>query len=771
MDPVLEEFTAIVSRVSLRAPQRRFVSNVTGTWITDEQATSAAYWAQQLRAPVMFAAGVQTLVRDGFDFLVEVGPGRTLGILARAQAPALAVAASLPGAREPLADHEVLLDALGRAWTRGAGVDWTAFYSGERRRRVPLPTYPFERQKHWIEPDEDEVERKRARIRANEKRQFPAEWLYARCWKQTPSRNWVSGADRAAPAAWVVVSDGSVVSSQVTAALEAQAPADRLFVVSAVDEAPLASLSAQGIALRIVHLGAAGSPGPSASPRMLLDAGFFGVSQVAAALAAISPISAMVKVITSGADLVTGYETIIPERATIAGACIVLPQEQPNVACQRIDVSAGADGLSPEDVDALVSELLMDAPDPQVALRAGRRWVPGVEQIDEPAHPHALRAGGHYLIVGGFGTIGLSIGCYLAQVVAKARVSIVSRTALPPEGDWQHWRDSHPADDRTSALIQKAQLLVKLGASVLTFTADTADARALGQAVVDAERAAGPIHGVVFAAGLMDETAFAPLANLDRAAVAAHFRPKLEGLPALTQALGDRVLDFCVISSSLSVLLGGMGYAAYAAANAYLDAYVHARNQRSRAPWLVVNWDAWHPFGGQLPRTSLLARLAMTPSEGVGAFDLLVRCRRVSQMFVSTSDLAARVAEHTETAASRPARAADDGTAEAGASPAGEDGDDGLTPTERVVIGIWQEVLGLSGVQPYDSFLDLGGSSLTAIQVIGRIEERTGVRVTIEEFIFQTASQLAGLVDSRGGPAAGAAAHAASGVESDAVRV
>ncbi|HET7695322.1 MAG TPA: SDR family oxidoreductase [Vicinamibacterales bacterium] len=757
MDPVLDAFAAAVSRVALRAPQRRFISNVTGTWITDQQATSPAYWAQQLRAPVMFAAGVQTLVDAGFDFLLEVGPGRTLATLARAQAPDVAVAASLPGAQDPLSDHEVLLDALGRVWGRGAEIDWTAFYAGERRRRVPLPTYPFERQRHWIEPDEEEVERKRARVRANEKSPFPSEWLYVRCWTQTTPSGWGTAAPGAASGSCVVIADGSPISAQIVGALRARIGADRLIVAPDVSDSLFASLPAHDAAPRILHLGSAGRADAAHDERLLLENGFFALGRLAASLSRVGPAAAIVKVVTAGVDSVTGAEPIVPARATMSAACLVLPQEQPNVACQRVDIAPGSETLSHADLEALVTELLSDAPDPQVAIRGGRRWIPDVERLKgEPAYQHALRPGGHYVIVGGFGTIGVSIGCYLAKVV-QARVSLVSRTALPPENEWNRWLETHPAHDPTTVRIQRARLLTQMGGVVASLAADAADARQLQQAFEAAEQRFGPIHGVVFAAGLMDDTGFAPLAALDREAVQAHFRPKTEGLRALDRALGSRRPDFCLVASSLSVVLGGVGYAAYAAANAYVDAYVQARNQAEASGWSVVNWDAWQPFGGELPKTSLLARLAMTPTQGVTVFDWLMRARGLGQVFVSTSDLAARIREHTEPKPVAPRPAASDAAASASPAAPAAIVDDGLTPTERRVLAIWESVLGISGVQIYDSFLDLGGSSLTAIQVIGRIEEQTGIRVTIEEFIFQTASQLAALVDSRQGHTAGVA--------------
>jgi acyl carrier protein len=246
----------------------------------------------------------------------------------------------------------------------------------------------------------------------------------------------------------------------------------------------------------------------------------------------------------------------------------------------------------------------------------------------------------------------------------------------------------------------------------------------------------------------MDESAFAPLERCDPVAATAHFRPKLLGLPALAEAIGQRPIDFCIVMSSLSVVLGGVGYATYAAANAYLDAFVHRQNIERNGRWSVINWDAWHPHEGALPATSLLARLAMTPIEGVFAFDRLLRYRGLTQVLVSTADLVARVAfAIPDRPADVDAGAGGGVTAEQAAAASAAQPD--VTPTEAVVLAIWQRTLGAPRVEVHDTFLDLGGSSLTAIQVIGRIEAELGVRVTIEEFIFQTASQRAALCDAR----------------------
>jgi acyl transferase domain-containing protein len=152
MDPILDAFTARVAQTVRNAPALRWVSNLTGTWITPEEATDPAYWASHLRQPVRFADCVATLAAEGCErVFIECGPGRTLSSLVRRQVPGAAALPSLRHADDPADDVEVLLGALGRAWAAGAEIDWRAVHGGESRRRVPLPTYPFERKRFWID--------------------------------------------------------------------------------------------------------------------------------------------------------------------------------------------------------------------------------------------------------------------------------------------------------------------------------------------------------------------------------------------------------------------------------------------------------------------------------------------------------------------------------------------------------------------------------------------------------------------------------------------
>ena len=155
MDPILDEFREIVRSVPRHAPNVPFVSNLSATWIIDEEAVSPEYWAGHLRQAVRFADGVGTLLADPNRVILEVGPGVTLAPLVRQHPLKMQsheVIASLDGGKQKLPSEAACLANLGRLWLAGVAIDWTRFTHGQERRRVSLPTYPFERTRHWVEP-------------------------------------------------------------------------------------------------------------------------------------------------------------------------------------------------------------------------------------------------------------------------------------------------------------------------------------------------------------------------------------------------------------------------------------------------------------------------------------------------------------------------------------------------------------------------------------------------------------------------------------------
>ena len=173
MDLIIPQFLEQMRQIELSPPQIPYLSNVTGTWIQPDEATDVTYWGRHLRQPVRFSQGLEQASKDlNHAVLLEVGPGTVLSKLASATARMRGgvVISSLPGkiAKLPIPDavtqhgaddpedevypeQKRLMEAVGSLWLSGVDLDWNTFSEGQRRKRIPLPTYPFQRQRHWLD--------------------------------------------------------------------------------------------------------------------------------------------------------------------------------------------------------------------------------------------------------------------------------------------------------------------------------------------------------------------------------------------------------------------------------------------------------------------------------------------------------------------------------------------------------------------------------------------------------------------------------------------
>lgn len=149
MDPAVAKFTDCVARVERKPPTLRFIANVTGSWITPSQAVDPAYWGRQLRECVLFSDGLRAIADGPACVLVEVGPGHVLSNLTRGQLPGTPVIETMRGRHEDRSDFHALLSGIGKLWLSGVSIHPP---QPQPFRRVPLPSYPFERQRYWIDP-------------------------------------------------------------------------------------------------------------------------------------------------------------------------------------------------------------------------------------------------------------------------------------------------------------------------------------------------------------------------------------------------------------------------------------------------------------------------------------------------------------------------------------------------------------------------------------------------------------------------------------------
>ncbi|HSE38870.1 MAG TPA: type I polyketide synthase, partial [Blastocatellia bacterium] len=207
MDSILEPFVELVKTIKLHQPQLPYISNLSGTWITATEATDPHYWSRHLRHTVRFDAGVKELFKIQNSLLLEVGPGQTLTTLTQNhfQKPAeQRVLSSLPRAQDRGSDLRSILNAAAGLWLEGRQIDWVGFSSGRRQRRIPLPAYPFERKRYWIEPRTSDASFEPHQLDLN-KRADMSEWFYAPLWKQSPA--FASGNGSSQTSRWLIFID------------------------------------------------------------------------------------------------------------------------------------------------------------------------------------------------------------------------------------------------------------------------------------------------------------------------------------------------------------------------------------------------------------------------------------------------------------------------------------------------------------------------------------------------------------------------------------
>ena len=751
-----------------------------------------------LRHAVRFGEGVRALIaRDGWH-LLEVGPGRALSGLARqAVTDDRLVVSSLAGSASGGSAATAMLEALGRLWLRGADVDWAGVNAGESRRRLALPTYPFEKTRYWVDPLVEEEPAPAPPSTA--KIEAPERWFYLPEWRQTPpARFYARGARVADGANWLLFIGRDDFSARVQAQLASQIAGDRICTVEPGEafasrgpqeyvvnptrredyDRLFAALDAAGrLPDAIAHLWEAAAPrsltdDDAASAEDAQFRGFYSLIWLTQAWlrrrtpATASP--AALKVVAGGIHQVTGAETLRPERATMLAACRVIPQEHPDIACCAIDIDiAAADATAV--VGQVVDELVMQAPDQVVAYRGDRRWSPLYEPValekDVPGRV-AIRQRGTYLIAGGLGAIGLALARHLART-ASARLVLVARSPLPEPSSWNAWIQTHADGDATSVRIRAVRELEALGAEVLVIAADIADRTAMAAAVAQAAARFGTIDGVIHAAGVAgagaiqagrrDEGAsvLVPVDRIDPDGCLVQFRPKMRGLFALEDALEGRALDFCFIVSSLSAVLGGLGYATYAAANCFMDAFVRRHNRRGGVRWLSANWDAWSFAAADGARSTALAQMTLTEPEGVDAFDRLLGAIGLEQVVISVANIYARGLLPKEKEPAKPESAGESASLHGGRTvyprPAAliDRFEAPRTPLEKTIADIWQEVIGIDRVGRRDNFFELGGHSLLAVQVAARLEDALALQIPMRSvFDSATVADLASRIES-----------------------
>nr|WP_052808656.1 type I polyketide synthase [Streptomyces cyaneogriseus] len=574
MEPMLGEFRKVLERAEFRAPRLVLVSDVSGV-VAGEEVLSPEYWVRHVRGTVRFADAVGCVLSRGVDKVLEVGPGGALVAMAEeVAADAERDITAVPALRGDRPETAALAGALGRLHTAGTPVEWAAWFAPHRPRRVPLPTYPFQHQRYWLEPsgpaaataDEDSV-------------RYRIEWAAVPDTAGAPQGTWAvvvpaAGADGEAAAA-VTAGLADRGARPVLVAID-PATAGR----AAVAEALRAALGADGagvVSLLALAEGAENPENPE-NPETAEDGGAAANAVVLQALTDLDG-DARLWCLSRGAVAVSPSDSLdAPAQAQLWGMGRVAALEHPERWGGLVDLPAVLDDRATARLCAVLSGRTGED---QAAVREmglfGRRLVPAgapAPSAEDASRAPRWRPDGTVLVTGGTGALGARVARWAAERGA-GHLLLTSRRG--PEAD---------------GAAELAEELGRSGTSVTVAACDVTDREALARLIAElpAER---PLTAVVHAAGALDDGVLDALTPERFAAVAG---PKVTGarhLHELTEGLG---LSAFVLFSSVVGTVGLPGQGNYAAANAYLDALAVHRARRG-LPATSIAWGSWAEAG------------------------------------------------------------------------------------------------------------------------------------------------------------------------------
>ncbi|HEX4606147.1 MAG TPA: amino acid adenylation domain-containing protein, partial [Candidatus Angelobacter sp.] len=579
VEPLMERLTRAAGGLRLGRPEIPYLSNVTGRWIDERDATNPGYWARHLRGTVRFNDCLQEALKKPNCILLEVGPGKVLSELARRAYPEIASFASTADGPSGRA----LAEAVGRLWSEGVEIDWLKYYADEKRQRVPLPTYPFERQRYWVD----------TKVVGSEGESDPLafkasleNWFFTTNWKRTnPLRKAIEKGTQH----WLVFSEPEGIGAEIAEMLRKSGQSmvevrrgeslqngngPQLICPSNPEHYQRLFQSIENdLALRIVYAWDLGNESG-------IDAvsGFNNLIYLAQALGSLAKVGpARLAVITHGLHRVLDEEMLPYRDSAMLGLAHVLPKEMPAVHSQNIDLDAGEAGTMRRQVNSVLAELASESSDPLVAYRGGHRWLPIVEQVTPAVNgTDHFKRGGVYVMTHALQEIGFALAEHLVRNF-ECKVVMLDRLFFPRPEEWDRWVSEQGKDDLISRNIGR---LKEMAESITVLSVDAADPDKLKGIKERVEREVGAVQGVFH----LDKPAQTGLILGKAASSSAALNKELMELTALEAAFPD---TFLLLFSENLAESGGIGQVDQAARCAMITHFAQKRSA-SGSPTLAL---------------------------------------------------------------------------------------------------------------------------------------------------------------------------------------
>lgn len=786
MDPILQEFASAVAKITCQEPLIPYISNLTGEPITFEDISDHSYWSRHLRNGVLFSHGIETILKQKhrrFVF-IEVGPGRTLSTFIHRHLA--------PGSRhktinlvrhpgEKTSDMAFLLEKIGECWLYGITPDWKAFYGEETRRKVSLPTYSFEKIAYSLGVDPVKMIADMILLPSLTKKTHEEDWFYVPTWKRSLLLDCLDRENEGNEAMdWLVFSSDTDLGTKLVELLRAKnrnmitvnpgshfhAREDNDYVINPSSEDDYKQLFTRLISLdkmpaQVLHLWNLATEQGDLSIEKINHAqerGFYSVLNISRAWQHLGILAnKKIMVVSSALQNVLGKERVCPGKATLLGPLTVISQEYPSVICRSIDL-APSETMDKEFLEQLYREITSDSGDKFCAYREGERWVQDFIQVKPSkqtpgSSSSLLKKQGVYIITGGMGHAGLVIARYLLKKL-DAKIVLTGRTPLPPVEEWQTFGENEAKTSVNKDWLEKIKEIIEWlqpGATLVYFPCDVSQPTEVSLLLEKTRQRFGTVDGIFHTAGVIEGKSFQPVHLLTQEQCQEQFTAKVYGLWALKQALAETPVDFCLLTSSLSTVLGGFGFTAYAAANSFMDYFaMESAGKKEPTRWISLDLDGL-ALVDQAGKKMAGQEFSITAIELEKLLDRVLTRTTLPRWVISTADLTTRLQQwvhrtEEEDQVQPGTRERDEIRLERPvltttyAPP--------VTSTEKKLADIWQDFFGIGQIGIMDNFFELGGDSLKAMTVSARIQQQLKTGLSLTDFFAQpTIKELAKQID------------------------
>ncbi|MGZ9233887.1 MAG: type I polyketide synthase [Anaerolineales bacterium] len=618
MDSLVPELTEALKGLTPRPAIHALYSTVRGERAKDGD-YDAAYWAKNIRQPVLFGPAIQTMTANGFNTFVEVSPHPVLSETISQSLDARMNALIVPSLRRNQSERGVMLRSLGALFTRGFPVKWNQLYP--KGHIVDLPHYPWQHARYWL-PNSQYIRYSRVEV-ASAARGEETNWFYDLTW-QALSQTSAERDDM--PGDWLILADHSGIGLATSERLRELGQSCRLVQPEEqLDEHGW--LESVPNPLGILDLRALNTDDP------LDDTACVNALRSAQALIDYKgtglPKLWLITQNVQEVDREMISSTVISQ-SLLWGLGRTLSLEQPLIWGGLIDLDSGPLAQSAE---SIASQVIDADGEDQVAVRDGKRFGLRLKQIEKPSSSSmSLSAEGAYLITGGLGGLGQQLARWLVGRGAKHLV-LTSRTGLPDRAEWAQV-DLQSELGRRVANIQQ---LEALGAEVTVAAADTANETEMTALFESFGKTLPPLRGVIHAAGVVSTQA---LSSMSEESLRDVLKPKVAGAWLLHQLTQELKLDFFVLFSSSASVLGSANLGHYSAANHYLDTLAHIRRGLN-LPAVSINWGWWAATGMATAEIEeqfkQIGQNAMPVEGALQALDVLI-CGEAAQRMVASID-------------------------------------------------------------------------------------------------------------------------------------